>query len=122
MEIVNIGVKHGSAEVVFHLRVISVAEENRYAARFLAIPDKDTEERKAELEYSIFVDSLAAWSEEPLTARTESGDESLVYPGINTPADSVKEFFKEKTPYTERIAPAVIGRYRMKLQPDVVFY
>jgi len=122
MTTINIGVQYDGREVVFHLREISVAEENRYSARFLSIPDRESDERKAEMEYDIFVDAISSWSQDPVTVRDANGTETPLYADAATPAESVRMFFEERTPINERIAPTLIGKYRMKLQPDVVFY
>ncbi len=130
-KILHIGAGYNGKMTVFHLRAISVAEDNRYSARFLEISPSESEERKAELEYDIFVDSLASWSDAAPTQRmlvgqNEAGGTSNaeveLFPDAPTPADAVRQFFAERDPETERLAPAIIGRYRTKLQPEVVFY
>jgi hypothetical protein len=120
--ILNIGAGYDGEITYFHLRSISVAEDNRYAARFLEIPDTADEERKAELSYGIFVDALVSWSESGPTKKEVDGKEVALYPDAETPADAVRKFFEERTPNNERLAPAVVGRYRTMLQPEVVFY
>lgn len=121
----KIGAGYNGEVAIFHLRSISVAEDNRYAARFLEIPLKESEERKAELEYNIYVDAIASWSEKaPTTPTTDDKGNAVEAPiyGDLIPADAVRKFFEERNPETERIAPAIIGNYRKKLQPEIVFY
>lgn len=123
MNSVTMSVTYDDSKILFVLRVISVAEETKYASRFLTIPDSDSDERKAEQEYDIFVDSLATWAKERLMVLSPDGTKKpLYFNEEHSAADSVREFFKDKDPIKERIAPALVGQYRLKLQPDVVFY
>ncbi len=121
MNNIKLGVKLDDHSVIFELRAISVAEENRYTSRFLTIGKKESEERKSELEYGIYVDALSDWAAVALVSKNGDDKESPLYPDMS-PAESVKEFFRDRNPDTERIAPAVILRYRQKIQPDVVFF
>lgn len=121
----SVGAKHEKEEVIFHLRGISVAEENRYTARFADISDLDSVELRAEKEYEILTDSLAIWSEKFPTIKVDGkeltvGEEGA--PSFDTPEAAVRAYFAEKTNDKERTAQQVVIQYRRKLQPEVVFY
>lgn len=134
----HIGVGYDDAVTIFHLRTITVAEDNRYANRFLEIPKNATDEARSELEYGIFVDALASWSTSGPTRRviekhpdagpggemteTEVEMEKELFPNIETPAEAVKQFFNQRDEQTERIAPALMAAYRNRLKPSVIFY
>lgn len=124
-KIYNIGASHDGdkEEIIFHLRSISVAEENRYTTRYTELSDLDSNEKKAEDEYNILAESLASWSEAAPTIKV-SGKE--VEPpdnfGSESPAAAVTAYFAERTNEKERIAQQVVLQYRRKLQPKVVFY
>lgn len=117
----SIGASHGAEEVVFHLRSISVAEENRFTARFASISDSESEETKALQEFEILVDSIASWSEKEPTIKKNG---VVVDPEqqFESPAQAVKAYFEKPSNEKERTAQQVILQYRRKLQPNVVFY
>lgn len=119
--IIHIGAGYDNEVTFFHLRAISMAEENRYSARFLEIKPTETEERKAELSYEIFVDALASWSDAVPTVKDKDGIESPKYPEVTVPAEAVQKYFETCTPETERIAPMIISRFRQLLSPEIVF-
>lgn len=123
-KVFNIGASHGEEEIIFHLRSISVAEENRFTARFADISDMDSLERKAEQEYEIFTDAIASWSESKPTLKGKAGEDTSFPEGalVETPAEAVAAYFKESNAEKERTAQAVILTFRRKLQPKVVFY
>jgi hypothetical protein len=129
-KLISIGASHGDEEIIFHLRSISVAEENRYTNRYTAISDLDSDERRSEQEYEILTDSLASWSEKAPTIKNAGAEvvseDVPVAEGAETkaliPADIVRAFFADRTPEKERTAQQVILQYRRKLQPKVVFY
>lgn len=117
---INIGASHGDGnEVIFHLRSISTAEENRYTAQFSDISDVDSFEVRAEKEYGILVDAIASWSEEEPTIKVKGVVEAT---SSESPAAGVRAYFEERTNEKERIANQVVLAFRRKLQPDVVFY
>lgn len=125
-KIYSIGASHGDEEVVFHLRSISVAEENRFTTRYAEINDLDSDEKKAEQEYQIATESLAAWSEKNPTVKRggkelAAGDEGSLA-GSESPAAAVTAYFAERTNEKERTAQQVMLQFRRRLQPKVVFY
>lgn len=121
-KIYNIGASHGDEEVIFHLRSISLAEENRYTARYAEISDLDSDEKRAEQEYAILTDVLADWSSVAPTVKINGKEEDGEGSVEITPALAVKAYFEERTPEKERTAQQVVLQFRRKLQPKVVFY
>ena len=116
----KIGASHSEGEeVIFHLRSISVAEENRYTNRYAEISDMDSDERKAEKEYEILTDVLAEWSTDAPTIKVKGVEQPST---AETPAAGVREFFAERSNEKERTAQQVVVQFRRKLQPRVVFY
>lgn len=118
----SIGASHGDEEIIFHLRSISVAEENRYTNRYAEINDLDSDERRAEQEYEILTDALASWSDKAPTIKLAGKEAPVSDPAPETPAAAVLAYFAERTNEKERIAQQVVLQYRRKLQPKVVFY
>jgi hypothetical protein len=124
-KIYSIGASHGDEEIIFHLRSISVAEENRYTSRYAEINDLDSDEKRADQEYEILTEAIASWSEQNPTVKRGgkelAADEGSLA-GSESPAAAVKAFFAERTNEKERTAQQVVLQYRRKLQPKVVFY
>lgn len=121
----RIGAGYGDDIVVFHLRSISIAEENAYTNRFLDIGVNESVEGRAKKEHDIFVDSLASWSDIGPTSVNHVNDSvefPQLYPDAETPADAVKLYFKDCGIERSRIALQVVGSFRQRLQPKVVFY
>lgn len=121
-KVYNVGASHGDEEIIFHLRSISVAEENRYTSRYSEISDLDSDERRAEQEYEILTDSLASWSEKAPTIKLAGKEAPVGENGSESPAAAVTAYFAERTNEKERTAQQVILQFRRKLQPKVVFY
>lgn len=116
----KIGCTTGKDEIVFHLRSISVAEENKYTARYIEIEESDSEEKKADQEYVILTDALANWSDQVPTIKVDGIEAEVKVDAV--PAEVVRAYFAEKTPEKERVAQRVVLGFRNKLQPKVVFY
>ncbi len=112
----KIGHARTKESLTWHLRMISVAEEGKFLQRFNDLADDDL---KSEKEYSVYVDSLAAWSVDMPTIANGDGKEKPLGKGDISAA--VKEFFAERTPGKEWIADYSIRALRSQLQPDVVF-
>lgn len=123
-KVYNIGASYDEGEeIIFHLRGISVAEENRYTNRYAEIGDLDSDERRAEQEYEILTDALANWSESAPTLKQKGADvPKTPEEATLTPADAVRAYFAGRTPEKERTAQQIVLQYRRKLQPKVVFY
>jgi hypothetical protein len=139
-KVYHIGVGYDDAITIFHLRAITLAEDTRYANRFLEIPQNATEESRTQHEYDIFVDALASWSTEGPTTRViekkfvaadgedeateqEVEEEKALFPELSaSPAEAVKHFFEKRDAQTERIAQALMGAYRNRQKPSVIFY
>jgi len=105
--------------ICFPMRVITVAEENAWLARYADIADTLTEEQKASQQFDILVDGLAAWCVE--LPFTRNGDGKDVPLKADNPANAVRDYFKDRTGEQERVANQAILYYRTKLTPSVVF-
>jgi hypothetical protein len=93
-------------------------EDKEYSQRFVGIADKKGDARAA-AEYQIYVDALAAWSDD---APTRSNGTSKAEPvGKGSPAEAVKAYFKDRTPSKEWLAVTAISAYRNDLYPEVSF-
>lgn len=124
----KIGASYGDEEVVFELRSITVAEENRYTARYAEMSDSDSEEKKAEQEYAILVDAIAEWSNGWPRVGSKGNTKVAIEDAVATeskpatPADAVRAYFAERDAEKERIAQSIVMGFRRRLQPTVVFY
>jgi len=119
----RIGVGYGNEQIIFSLRSITAAEENRYTNRFLEISAKLSEERRIDEEYKIYAESLAAWSDSVPMKRNGTGEETPLFEGDMSPAEAVNKYLADPTDEKFRMIRALIGNYRtVKLVPDVVFY
>jgi hypothetical protein len=124
-KIYRVGASYGDEVVVFHLRSISVAEENGYTNRFLDLSTNESTESKAKKEHDIFVDSIASWSDIGPTSAEQTQDGVKFVPLFSeteTPADAVRKYFENSDAEKSRIAIQVVLAFRQKLQPRVVFY
>ena len=119
--LITLGCGYNEELTIFSLRSISIADENKFTARFAEIKDTETAERKSQLEYEILVDGLASWVAEPLTVK-KGKEVTPLYDSDLSAADSVRKFFEGKTDDKERLANSIVLQFRSKLQPDVVFY
>lgn len=120
---IRIGAGYGGEITLFTLRVISQAEENRYTDRFSQISKSESQEKRSELDYGIYVDALADWSTAvPMKRIDPNGDWTPIFPETLIPAEAVREYFKTMTPESVRMAAYIILNYRSKLVPEVLFY
>ncbi len=111
--------------VTFHLRMIGIAEENALRQKMFGL----TEAEKAEKAYQNNVDMLADLSvkhAEGLFKIKESAKAAAETENVlirqNSPAESIREYFKEPTVLKERLAEYAVRGYFIKLQPDVNFF
>lgn len=112
----SVGYKHELP--TFHLRMISMAEENAFNARFVDIADKDP--AKDDKQYQIKVDALADWSVQ-MPTRKEDGEDIPLMNGQPTPAATIKAYFAEKSTDKEWIAEFAIRALRIRTQPEVTY-
>lgn len=108
--------------VTFHLRMIGIAEENALRQKMFGL----TEEEKAEKGYQNNVDMLADLSVKHAKGLSKikegaAGETENVLIRRNSPAESIREYFKEQTVLKERLAEYAVRGYYIKLQPDVNF-
>ncbi len=97
--------------ITFHLRMISVTEENQLRQKMFGI----TEAEKAEKSYQNNVAMLA-----DLSVKLPDGMYDEAVP--KCPVDqAVKSYFAEQSILKERIAEYAVRGYFIKLQPDVSF-
>lgn len=103
----SVRAKFGSENVVFHLRLISIAEEKSVRDKFLTAKDDET--------FGINVDVLAQFSTSPPTTEYEKN-----LPGESA-EDAVRDYFADKGTVKQRIAQSVIGAFLMKQVPEIDF-
>jgi hypothetical protein len=110
--------------VTFHLREISVSEDEEYGERHAKIADKKGAE-KAKAAFKIYIDAIASWSDAMPTIENGEVDEkgnAISLPiGEGSISDAVRQYFSDDSPAKERMLRAVIGNYRTSLYPDVTF-
>lgn len=117
-----IGCGYGEKIAFFHLRAISIAEEDKFSARFAETKDlPDAEKSKAEAD--ICIDAVAAWSAKAPSKEVDGKFVSLFSEkeAADTKA-AVKLFFGQAgDDDAERMANQVIMAYQTRLQPTILF-
>lgn len=115
---VEVSVTYGS-RVTFFLRMIGIAEEQKLREKAFGLTDAERDEK----EYQMNVDILADLSEKhPTGMLVEVGDGVLSdVPPAGTPAETIRDFFAEKTAVKERIAFYAVRGYFVRLQPSESF-
>jgi hypothetical protein len=109
---ISMSVGYDGEKINFHFRMISLGEEQRYIQRFVDIVDTDFD-TKSEKEYQVLVDAVANWSVEPIEVNGVKS-EAL-------PAESVREYFSERTDAKERILNTAYMSFKSKLTPSLSF-
>lgn len=121
-EKISLSVGFKSEKPIFHLRMISVTEEQEYLQRFSDIADNDVE--KADKTYQILVDGLKSFASDfPQKTEIVEGKETkvLLVEKASSPSDAIAKYFEEKSVVKERIANTAILAFRNQMQPDVSF-
>jgi hypothetical protein len=93
-EKISLSVGYKSEKPIFHLRMISVMEEQEFFQRFSDIADNDTE--KAEKTYQILVDGLKAFASDfPQKTEIVEGKETkvLLIEKAVSPSDAIAKYF-----------------------------
>lgn len=113
METVKIGVKFGEENLIFRLKVISVAEEKQLRAKHFG----KTED---EIEKSAFADNLQILSD----YEAEPAEKISVGEKGETVKTKVvlREYFSEQSPSKDRILDYVVRAYLISLQPTIDFF
>lgn len=135
-ENISFSVGFNNNPITFHLRMISVAEENKLRQRFTAL----SEDEKELKDYELNVDALAEFSinaptikkmmpvaEQPAEAdenqepKMEFQDVQLtgITPGL--PGQVIRDYFADRTASKERIADFAVRAFLSRLTPDVSF-
>ena len=119
-ELKPIEVGYGEDKVIFHCRMITVAEEETYDQKFNDIADSDSE--KYAKQYDVCRSALGEFSSAPpekwVKAKGEKKKEAL--PG-ETPTSAIDAYFKERTAKNERIIRTAFRLFKAQLDPDVSF-
>lgn len=108
--------------ITFHLRMIGISTEEQLRQKMFGL----SEDQKAEKSYQNNIDMLADLSVKhadglfKFTEADENENENVLI-RQNSPAESVREYFKDRTILKERIAEYAVRGYFIKLQPDVNF-
>jgi hypothetical protein len=118
-ETISLELKNRSGDVLtLHLGMISVAEDTEYQQRFVTIADLSPKE-KADKEYQIYIEALAAWATEMPTKM--NGTKKTEPLGKGTPAEAIKAYFSGRTNAKEWMAVSAINAFRNSLYPTVNF-
>lgn len=107
---------------VFHLRMVSVAEESDYDQRFADIAESDP--NKYDREFQLCKQALGEFSiGAPEKVITEKGKPKRV--PIDSKAESslaaIEKAFAERTPENERLIRRAYSIFKSQLDPDIRF-
>jgi hypothetical protein len=115
-------VGYGDDLVVFHPRMISLAEQTEAAQRFNDIADGD--DQKYQKEFDIQIEAIAEWSNEQpqrlVKEKAEFKRVPLVEDSEST-LDALKRFFGDRTAENERVIRAAYNAFINQCAPDVSF-
>jgi hypothetical protein len=115
-----IQIGYGEDQLIFHCRMISVAEEESYDAKFNDIADSDTE--KHEKQFELCKEALGEFAAEMPQKLVKKKGEFVKEPlGDGTPYDAINAVFKERTPENERIIRRAFSLFKAQLDPDIRF-
>lgn len=112
----------GDSKVIFHLRMISVAEEDAVQQKFNDIADSDTE--KWQKQFEICRDALGEFSiEMPQRLEKEKAEFKRVplVEKAETPQAAIDQFFKERTIENERVVRDAYWLFKSQLASDSRF-
>lgn len=115
-ETISLKVGYKSTKITFHLRVVSLKEENLYTQRFIDLIGKDNREER---EYQIIVDALSTWAAAMPTIEEDGKELPLMTD--KTAMEATAEYFKERTNEKERIVNAAMVSFRNQMTPSVDF-
>lgn len=110
--------------VCFPMREVSAAEESEFWSGLAAIADADKDAKTA-LQFDLMVETIAGWAAEiPYIEFAGDVQKDTVKVSLNdgdTPADAVREYFKDRTMRQERMVNAIITFQSNAQAADVVF-
>jgi hypothetical protein len=109
-EPIKFEVSLGSTRIRLDMRMISVAEEQRYRQRLIDIKDDDSGAK----EFRIYVDALVAFSDGVCEVLDPEQPAGFVQ-------EKIQVVFEDQNVITERIAKYAVSVFLAKLQPDVSF-
>jgi hypothetical protein len=112
----------GESKVIFHLRMISVAEEDAVQQKFNDISDSDTD--KWQKQYDVCRDALGEFSVEmPQTLLKEKAEFKRVplVEAAETPTAAIDVFFKERTIENERTIRDAFWLFKSQLASESRF-
>ncbi len=116
---ISLRVGYNDTKLTFHLRVVSLEDENLYSQRLGKLLDDDDHYDKV---YRCIVDTLGEWSTEMPTKQTLVDGRIVEKPlGKGTFLEVMRTYFAERTPENERITNAAMVVFRNKMSPDVDF-
>lgn len=113
---------YGDSRVIFHLRMISVAEEDSVQQKFNDISDSDTD--KWQKQFEICRDALGEFSTEmPQRLERVKGEFTRVplVEKAETPTAAIDAFFKERTIENERVIRDAYWLFKSQLASDSRF-
>lgn len=112
----------GESKVIFHLRMISLAEQSAIELRFNDIADSDTE--KWQKQFEITRSALGEFSSEmPQRLEKEHGEfvKKPLVEEAETPTVAIDKFFAERTIENERVLNDAYLLFRSQLSPSARF-
>lgn len=111
----------GDDKVIFHLRMISVAEEDSVQQRFNDVADDFDKWQK---EFEICRDAICEFSiEMPERLEKENGEFKKValVEDTLTPEEAIGKFFAERTVENERVIRDAFWLFKRQLAPEARF-
>ncbi len=112
-----IEIGYGDEKVIFHLRMISIAEEETISRKFADLADSTEKYQK---EFEICKEALGEFSIS-MPQRLEKVKGEFVKKPLaeaETAAGAIDTFFKERTPEKERIVRDAYFMFKRLLSPD----
>lgn len=117
-EKISLGVNFANENLIFHLRMISLNEEQELRQRYAEIlPDDVGKEQKY---YRVIIDALKEFSVD-YPQKYERDKKVLLVEGAKSPAAAIEDYFGEMTIAKERLANGLFLSYRERMQPTVIF-
>jgi hypothetical protein len=117
-----IKIGYGDDKVIFYLRMISLAEEEDYNAKFNDITDSDTE--KYQKTFDILKEALAEFSTQIPDKLEKVKGEFVKLPLIEkaeSPLQAINEYFGQRTIENERVIRGAYNVFKSQLYPESSF-
>jgi len=119
-ETISFRVRYNNTKITFHLKVVSLEDETLYTQRLGKLLDDESQYDKV---YKCIVDALGEWSDKmPTVQEIDDAGKIVEKPiGDGSILEAVREYFKERTPESERLTNAAMVTFRNRMVPEVDF-